>query len=88
MEISSQPINYYRKHPLIHLSNTTYNLYYLDSIKNYSESIENKEKYDKRENVETRDNLDIIIWKTNTNHSLLFLYSFKIKLKLKIMIMM
>ena len=88
MEISSQPINYYRKHPLIHLPNTTYNLYYLDSIKNYSESIENKEKYDKRENVETRDNLDIIIWKTNTNHSLLFLYSFKIKLKLKIMIMM
>lgn len=42
----------------------------------------------KRENVETRDNLDNIIWKTNTNHSLLFLYSFKLKLKLKTMIMM
>ena len=56
MEINSQPINYYRKHPLIHLSNTTYNLHYLDSIKNYSELIENKEKNDKkrkRGNVET-----------------------------------
>ena len=48
MEISSQPINYYRKHPLIHLPNTTYSQYYLDSIKNYSELIENKEKYDKK----------------------------------------
>ena len=76
MEINSQPINYYRKHPLIHLSNTTYNLYYLDSIKNYSELIENKEKNDKKRKRGNLSYLDTTILKTNTNHSFLFLYSF------------
>lgn len=76
MEINSQPINYYRKHPLIHLSNTTYNLHYLDSIKNYSELIENKEKNDKKRKRGNLSYLDTTILKTNTNHSFLFLYSF------------
>ena len=76
MEINSQPINYYRKHPLIHLSNTTYNLHYLDSIKNYSELIENKEKNDKKRKRGNLSYLDTTSSKTNTNHSFLFLYSF------------
>ena len=78
MEINSQPINYYRKHPLIHLSNTTYNLHYLDSIRNYSELIENKEKNDKKRKRGNLSYLDTTILKTNTNHSFLFLYSFYI----------